>query len=54
VRQKTIWAIEHQHMEKLIDEVFANNINKNGSMNGILQQQVRLILKELLAESVNK
>jgi metal-responsive CopG/Arc/MetJ family transcriptional regulator len=54
VRQKAIWAIEHQHIEELIDEVFANNINKNGSMNGILQQQVRLILKELLAESLNK
>ena len=54
VRQKAIWAIEHQHMEKLIDEICSNILMNNGKMNGILHQQVRQILKELLSESVNK
>jgi|GEM_PF-4205754 len=53
VRQKTIQAIEHNHLVHNIDQI-CMEILENGKANGVLQSQVRAILKELLNESLQK
>jgi len=52
VRQKTIQAIERHSLVHNIDEICAEILDDNGKANGVLQRQVRAILKELLAESL--
>jgi len=37
-----------------MDEICAEILDENGKANGVLQRQVRAILKELLAESLQK
>jgi Arc/MetJ-type ribon-helix-helix transcriptional regulator len=54
VRQKTIQAIDRQVSEQEIEEICAGVLAGNGKANGVLQRQVRSILKELLAESLQK
>ena len=54
VRQKTTQAIERQISEQNIEEICAGILEGNGKANGVLQRQVRTILKELLAESLQK
>ena len=54
VRQKTIQAIEHKNLVHNIDEICAEILDENGKANGVLQRQVRAILKEMLNESLQK
>ena len=54
VRQKTIQAMERHSLIHNIDEICAELLDENGKANGVLQRQVRAILKELLAESLQK
>jgi Arc/MetJ-type ribon-helix-helix transcriptional regulator len=54
VRQKTVQAIERRITEENIEEICAGVLEGNGRANGVLQRQVRVILKELLAESLQK
>ena len=54
VRQKTVQAIERRITEENIEEICAGILDGNGKANGVLQKQVRAILKELLAESLEK
>jgi Arc/MetJ-type ribon-helix-helix transcriptional regulator len=54
VRQKTVQAIERQISEQEIEEICARILEGNGRANGVLQRQVRAILKDLLAESLQK
>jgi Arc/MetJ-type ribon-helix-helix transcriptional regulator len=54
VRLKTVQAIERHSLVHNIDEICAEVLDENGKANGVLQQQVRAILKEMLAESLQK
>jgi len=51
VIQKTIPTIERKSLLYNINEICAEVLDQNGTANGILQRQVRSILKEVLAES---
>jgi hypothetical protein len=51
VIQKTIPTIERNSLVHTMDEICAEVLDQNGRANGILQRQVRSILKEMLAES---
>jgi hypothetical protein len=53
VIEKTIPTIEHNSLVHIhtINEICAEVLDENGKANGILQRQVRSILKEMLTES---
>jgi hypothetical protein len=51
VIQKTIPTIECNSLVHTINDICAEVLDQNGRANGILQRQVRSILKEMLAES---
>jgi Arc/MetJ-type ribon-helix-helix transcriptional regulator len=54
VRQKTLQAIERHSLVHNIDEICAEILDENGKANGVLQRQLRSILKKMLAESLQK
>jgi hypothetical protein len=54
VRQETIQAIEGNSFVHNIDKICAEVFDENGMTNGILQRQVWAVLKEMLAESLEK
>jgi hypothetical protein len=49
--QKTIPTIERNSLVHTINEICSEVLDQNRKANGILQRQVRSIVKEMLAES---
>jgi Arc/MetJ-type ribon-helix-helix transcriptional regulator len=54
IRQKTIQAIEYKDLQIGIDEICADVLNGEGKANGMLQRQVRTIVRQLLVESLKE
>jgi Arc/MetJ-type ribon-helix-helix transcriptional regulator len=52
IRQKTVQAIEYKDLQLSIDEICANILQGDGKANGMLQRQVRTIVKQILVESL--
>jgi Arc/MetJ-type ribon-helix-helix transcriptional regulator len=54
IRQKTIQAIEYKDLQFSIDEICADLLEGNGKANGMLQRQVRAIVRQILVESLKE
>lgn len=54
IRQKTIQAIEYKDLQLSIDEICADILERGGKANGMLQRQVRAIVREILVESLKE
>jgi Arc/MetJ-type ribon-helix-helix transcriptional regulator len=54
IRQKTIQAIEYKDLELSIDAICADILDRDGKANGMLQRQVRAIVKQILVESLKE